>query len=159
MNTFPTHSLPTPHPSLLIPFPSRTPASRGTLQAFQFGDANASADAARRAYHAKRLGWATLPLRQAFADEAFMREHIKAAGLRSPIATEPATVSRLRTHLTRAGVFAPEIQASVGTTLAGYLEMNPMLSLWAALGLVLEATGRFSTAPASQTRMTPTGAA
>ena len=158
MNTFPTHSLPTPHPSLLIPIPSRTPASSGTLHAFQFSDPNLS-DAARRAYHAKRLGWATLPLRQDFADEAFMREHIKAAGLRSPIATEPATVSRLRTHLTRAGVFAPEIQASVGTTLAGYLEMNPMLSLWAALGLVLEATGRFSTAPASQTRMTPTGAA
>ena len=40
MNTFPTHSLPTPHPSLLIPIPSRTPASSGTLHAFQFSDPN-----------------------------------------------------------------------------------------------------------------------
>jgi hypothetical protein len=140
MNSLLIQSLPTPHPSLLIPVSPRNPASHGTLTAFQFSDPAA----ARKAYHAKKLGWAALPLRQDFADEVFMREHIKEAALRSPISTEPATVSRLRTQLTRAGVFAPEIRECLGTTLSGYLELNPMLPLWAALGLVLEATGRFT---------------
>lgn len=79
-----TQSLPTPHPSLLIPIPSRTDASKGTLSAFQFSNP----DAARKAYHEKKLAWAKLPLRQDFADASWMRGHIKEAGLRSPIATD-----------------------------------------------------------------------
>lgn len=140
MNMIHTHSVPTPHPSLLIPIQGKTDASKALFNRFPSGDL----DAARKAYHAKRAEWAKLPLRQDWADEAFMREHIKAAGLRSPDSTEPATVSRLRSALTRAGVQGPEIIGSVGTTLAGFLALNPRLPLWAAIALVLEATGRFT---------------
>lgn len=75
-----------------------------------------------------------------------MRCHIKAAGLRAPNVIEPATVTRLRSFLKRANVIGQDITDSLGTTLAGYLKLNPMLPLWAALGMVLEATGRFTAA-------------
>lgn len=101
--------------------------------------ASATAHAARKA---KREGWSELNLRQNFADEAFMRNHIKAAGLRAPVRTEPATQPRLRYLLQQAGVKASDASDAVGTTLSGYLKRNPSLPLWAALALVLEATGR-----------------
>ena len=85
-----------------------------------------------------------LHLRQDFADETFMPNGIKAVGLRSPNRVEPATDSRLRSMLTRAKVAGPEINASVGTNLGGFLALNPLLPLWAALALVLECVGRFT---------------
>ncbi len=93
---------------------------------------------------ALRLKWATLDLRQTFADESFMRGHLRAAGLVIRFNDEPATVSRLRSRLRKAGVTGTEARESLGTDLAGYLEMNPKLPLWAAVALVLEATGRFT---------------
>ena len=89
-------------------------------------------------------GWNLLNLRQDFADESWMRGHIKAAGLKSPHYLEPASVTRLRSLLKRAKVAPQHIQDSLGTTLAGYLKLNPSLPLWAALALVLEATGQFN---------------
>ena len=101
-------------------------------------------EAGRQTRADKLAKWATLDLRQDFADETFMRNHIKAAGLRAPIRTEPATQTRLRSLLHHAGVAASEANEAVGTTLSGYLKLNPGLPLWAALALVLEATGRFT---------------
>ena len=103
-------------------------------------------EAGRQTRADKLAKWAALDLRQDFADEAFMRNHIKAAGLRAPIRTEPATQPRLRSLLHHAGVAASEANEAVGTTLTGYLKLNPGLPLWAALALVLEATGRFTDA-------------
>jgi len=73
-----------------------------------------------------------------------MRATVKQAGLRCPYFAEPASVKRLRFLLTRAGVLAAEIRASVGGTLPEYLALNPGLPLWAAVALVLEAAGRFT---------------
>jgi hypothetical protein len=73
-----------------------------------------------------------------------MRDHLKAAGVRVSNSAEPATVSRLRSLLRRANVQGAEIEASVGTTLAGFLKLNARLPLWAAVALVLESTGRFT---------------
>ena len=101
-------------------------------------------EAARQARKAQLDKWATLDLKQEFKDEAFMRDQIKTAGLFAPNWTEPASTSRLRSLLFRAGVHGPEINQSVGTSLSGYLTLNPGLPLWAALALVLEATGRFN---------------
>jgi hypothetical protein len=56
---------------------------------------------------------------------------------------EPATVTRLRSLLRRAGVQGSETAASVGTDLVGFLMLNPLLPLWAAVALILESTGRF----------------
>ena len=138
-----SHPLPTPHRALSAPFNRETAASHSPGNRFPSGDS----DAARSAYRAKKAEWAKLPLRQDFADAVFMREHIKASGLRAPLTTEPATASRLRSLLARAGVRAPEIFDSVGKDLQGFLSANPVLPLWAALALVLESTGRFSAAP------------
>jgi hypothetical protein len=46
--------------------------------------------------------------------------------------------------LTPAKVTGPEITASVGTNLGGFLALNLLLPLWAALALVLERVGRFT---------------
>ena len=132
--------------SLCIPLPANP--SRFSLQnsranlptrAFTANDL----EAGRQTRADKLAKWAALDLRQDFADETFMRNHIKAAGLRAPNCAEPATASRLRTLLHHAGIDAPEANEAVGTTLSGYLKLNPGLPLWAALALVLEATGRF----------------
>ena len=133
--------------SLLIPFPADSSRfspqnSRTKLPGRAF--TADELEAGRHTRTDKLAKWATLDLRQDFADEAFMRNHIKAAGLRAPVRTEPATTSRLRTLLHRAGIHAPETNEAVGTTLSGYLKLNPSLPLWALLALVLEATGRFS---------------
>ena len=85
-----------------------------------------------------------LDLRQTWADADFMRAHLRAAGLRTPDSSEPATWSRIRCLLRRAGVDAPESMTSVGTSLAGFLTLNPSLPLWTAVALVLESTGRFT---------------
>lgn len=131
---------PTPHPITLIGFQPLISAQNSLRIPSLSGDL----EAARAARQIKVAGWAALPLRQRFLDEAWMREHIKAAGIRAPIRFEPATVPRLRSMLKRAHVTGQEITDSIGTTLAGYLKLNPLLPLWAALALVLEATGKFS---------------
>lgn len=133
--------------SLLIPFPADSSRfspqnSRTKLPGRAF--TADELEAGRHTRADKLAKWATLDLRQDFADEAFMRNHIKAAGLRAPVRTEPATQPRLRSLLHQAGVAAPEANEAVGTTLSGYLKLNPGLPLWAALALVLEATGRFT---------------
>ena len=86
-------------------------------------------EAGRQTRADKLAKWAALNLRQDFADETFMRNQIKAAGLHSPNRMEPATVSRLRTMLTLAKVTGPEINASVSTNLDGFLALNPLLPL------------------------------
>lgn len=93
---------------------------------------------------AKRSHWVTLNLRQDWADEAFMRGHLKFAGIRIIDNNEPATAKRLKSLLRKAGVSETEAKASVGKPLSDYLNINPNLPLWAAVALVLEATGRFT---------------
>lgn len=93
---------------------------------------------------AKRALWSTLNLRQTWADEALMRDHLRAAGIRVPSNQEPATVKRLRCLLRRAGLLEADVRDCVGTNLKGYLEKNPDLPLWAALALILEASGGYT---------------
>ena len=140
MNTITPNPVPTPHPSLLIPFRDEFTASQATSKRF----ATCDPDTARKAYHAKKAEWAKLDLHQDWADEAFMRDHIKAAGLKVANNTEPATVSRLKSLLRSVGIHGPEVLDSVGSTLQGFLSLNPGLPLWAAVALILEATGRFT---------------
>ena len=135
--------------SLLIPLPANP--SSFSLQNYRVNLTGRvftadELEAGRQTRASKLAKWAALDLRQDFADETFMRNHIKAAGLRAPIRTEPATQPRLRSLLHHAGVAASEANEAVGTTLSGYLKLNPGLPLWAALALVLEATGRFTDA-------------
>jgi hypothetical protein len=77
-----------------------------------------------------------------------MRSHLRAAGISVKYSAEPATVSRLKSLLRKAGIRGPETGTAIGTDLAGYLKLNPALPLWAALALILEATGRFAAAEA-----------
>lgn len=100
--------------------------------------------AARAAAHAKRQQWAAMNLRQQWADEDFMRGHLRVAGIRITVNSEPATVKRVKAKLWQAGVDSPEAQAAVGMSLAKWLAANPRMPLWAALALVLEGTGRFT---------------
>ena len=140
MNTITPDPVPIPHPCWLIPLSPNLAATRAPRKAFPSGDPLAAA----QAYGRKKAEWAKLPLRQQWADESFMREHLRAAGVRIVNNTEPATRARVRSLLRRAGVQGTETTASVGTDLAGYLLRNPMLPLWAAVSLILEATGRFT---------------
>ena len=73
-----------------------------------------------------------------------MRDHLRAARLIVKSNLEPATVKRLRSLLRRAGLREPDVRDCVGTDLKGYLEKNPNLPLWAALALILEASGGFT---------------
>lgn len=130
----------TPHPVISGTFLPQNSASKLPSRTFPAGDLKA----AREARKTKLALWATLDLRQDFADDQWMRDHIKAAGLRVPNQMEPATVTRLRRMLTRAKVAGVEVKDSLGTSLAGFLKLNGRLPLWAALALVLEATGRFT---------------
>ena len=102
----------------------------------------------REAGRVKRLAkiahWATLDTRQSFADAAFMRGIVRAAGLTAPPRTEPASVSRLRVLLRRVSIHKQEIEEAVGTSLEGFLELNPKLPLWVALSAILESTGKYS---------------
>lgn len=132
------YQAPTPPEVIFSGFIPQNPAHLCPLDAL-------SSAAAHSAKKAKRESWSELKLRQDFADEAFMRDHIKAAGLRAPVRTEPATQPRLRSLLHQAGVTAGDANEATGTTLSGYLKRNPSLPLWAALALVLEATGRSAT--------------
>lgn len=92
----------------------------------------------------KRREWATLDLRQQWTDESWMRQHLNRAGVRIAHNSEPATPLRMYVKLHKAGVSRREAREAVGLTLKGFLEVNPRLPLWAAVALVLEATGRFN---------------
>lgn len=131
-----THQAPTPfasHPGAFHPLKSRCPAHLRCIPG-----------AGPAALKAKREQWATLSLRQQWPDEGFMRDHLRAAGLRVSSNLEPATVKRLRSLLRRVGIRESDVRDCVGTNLTGYLEKNPDLPLWAALALILEATGGFT---------------
>lgn len=99
---------------------------------------------AAAAIAAKRQQWASMDLRQEWADTDFMRGHLRMAGLRINATSEPATVPRMKSKLRSIGVHSPEIQEAIGMTLEGFLKVNPRLPLWAALALVLESIGRFT---------------
>ena len=90
---------------------------------------------------ARAAEWAGLPLRQKWADEDFMRDHLRSAGVRIASNFEPATSSRLRSILRGVGIQGPETQAALGCGLDKFLTLNRALPLWAAVALVLEAVG------------------
>ena len=87
----------------------------------------------------------TTRLRQSWADAAWMRAHLRAANARVGDDNEPASVKRLRRKLSQSGVSVAEAHEAVGLSLCKYLRVNTRLPLWAALALILEATGRFTT--------------
>ena len=118
-------------PSLPIPCPDPEAIERG-----------------HQARQARVAEWAALTLRQQWADESFMRDHLRAAGVRIGRNLEPATTTRLRSVLRGVGIQGPETQEAVGCGPEKFLALNPSLPLWAAVALVLEATGRFSVAVA-----------
>ncbi|NQW79659.1 MAG: hypothetical protein HQ445_00605 [Polaromonas sp.] len=93
---------------------------------------------------AKQVHWATLNLRQTWADTAFMRGHLRMAGLRIKYSAEPATVSRIKDRLKSIGKDSNEIQEAIGMPLAKFLKVNPGLPLWVALALVLESMDGFT---------------
>ena len=133
-------TVPTTHPVTCDSFTPQNTGANRPLRVFTAADS----EAARQARRAQLDKWATLSLKQNFADENFMLGQIKAAGMSSPNRSEPACPGRLRSLLARAGVYGIETKEALGTTLPGYLTLNPGLPLWAALALVLEATGRFT---------------
>ena len=140
MNTVSLNPVPTPHLSRFIAFAAEYTGPNDSFNASPEVDTDNSGNAVTE----KSTEGGSMGLRQTWADEAFMRQHIKAAGLRAPIHHKPATVTRLRSLLRRAGVSGVETAESVGVSLAGFLTMNTGLPLWAALALVLEAIGRFT---------------
>jgi hypothetical protein len=109
--------------------------------AFLFNEEHRLAGVAARA--AKVELWKTLDTRQDFVDERYMRGVIRAAGLNAPARAEPATAKRLKTLLRRVGIQRLETLDAVGTSVEGYLKLNPNLPLWAALSAVLEGTGKY----------------
>ncbi len=137
----PTEALkvtPAPTPSLAQEEAIQTKRHRdGTLKPIDQDKARASRLAMRRE-------WASLNLRQEWADTDFMRGHLKVAGVKVGASTEPATVQRMKAKLRAIGIHSPEVQEAIGMPLSRFLEVNPRLPLWAALALVLESTGRFT---------------
>jgi hypothetical protein len=119
-----------------------------SLEAKREGPASTpdSARKGRDTQKRQRAAWATLDLRQDWADSVWLRAHLTGAGLRVATSNEPATVARVKAKLRGIGVQSAEIQAAVGMTVAGFLKANPRLPLWAALAMVLEAAGRFTPA-------------
>ena len=134
-----SHSVPTP----CLPPPIPVDHQRHRPIAAFSGDLNAAVDAQQ----AKRAEWATLKLRQTWADAPYMREHLRQAGLIVRNNGEPATERRMKVLLRRVGIYAPEVRDSVGSDLTSFLGSNPGLPLWAAVAHVLEATGRFTPSP------------
>lgn len=139
--------LPTPCRAALCASKPQESADEGFSRGF-LSAAHLAAAQAQRA--ANRQAWSALALRQDFHDEALMRAHLKVAGLRIPDRQEPATLPRLRQVLRRAGVLGVHTDQALGSDgsgpigLAGYLERNPGLPLWAAVALVLELCGSFT---------------
>ncbi len=127
--------------------PTPLPTSQHAIQAKRHRDANLrpiDQDKARAARLAKHQQWASLNLRQRWADEQFMRGHLREAGVKVGSDSEPATVPRMKTKLRAVGIHSPEIQDAIGMPLGRFLQVNPGLPLWAALALVLEGISRFT---------------
>jgi hypothetical protein len=102
----------------------------------------------RRALAEKRAEWAKLTtLRQNFADAEHMRQVLVNAGIRVPYRGEPAFTGRVKGLLRQAGVRRLDVERAVGTNVAGFLQKNPNLPLWAAVALILEATGQYTPEP------------
>jgi hypothetical protein len=120
--------------SLHIPVDQAIPKARPVLDSAKGREALAS----------KRAEWDTLNLRQDFADSAYLRQILSSASVRIAYNTEPATAARVKSVLWRAGLSASHIVRAVGTTAAGFLQKNPNLPTWAAVALILEATGNFN---------------
>ena len=131
-------------PFPLAAAPTALPLQVKTLQAQREAPAIAP-DAYRRGLDTQKrqkAAWATADLRQDWADAGWLRAHLTVARLRVSVSNEPATAARLKAKLRSIGVQSPEVQEAVGTTLVGFLKLNPRLPLWVALAMVLEATGR-----------------
>lgn len=133
-------TLPTPFPELREEIEPDFTVSRDSFRAFP-GATPEDLALAREAFTKIKAEWATLDLRQEWADAAFMRKHLAAAGIRAPIKTEPATIGRIRTVLYRVGIRGEDIRKGVGCHLGVWLNHNQRLPLWAALALILEAIG------------------
>jgi hypothetical protein len=133
-------AVPCPPPCPLRPISLRIPVDLAASKTLPQLDWNAGREALAR----KRAGWAELDLRQDFADAAHMRQVLVTAGIRVPATNEPATPKRVKAVLRRAYVGGPLIRGAVGTNVVGFLELNPNLPLWAAVALILEATGLFT---------------
>ncbi len=126
----------------MIPFKPELTVKKETRRAFPQGNLSAAVTARQK----RRAEWATLDLRQQWADETFMRQHLASAGPRVADSSEPATVTRLKALLRRVGILTPDVLEYVGTDLPGFLKLNPKLPLWAALALILEASGKYTKA-------------
>jgi hypothetical protein len=140
-----------PHSTLLIPSAARTAADKRAYEGFR-ARITGNPQAAREVRQAQRSAWAKLHLRQDFADEAWLRGHLRMASIRVADLNEPASVRRMRTLLRRAELRGPVIQQTIECSLERFLWLNPSLPLWAAVAMVLEATGRFT--PSTQARTT-----
>ena len=133
-----------PFPLAVAPTP--LPLQVKTLQAQREAPAIAP-DAYRRGLDTQKrqkAAWATTDLRQDWADAGWLRAHLTVAKLRVGVSNEPATAARVKAKLRSIGILSPEVQEAVGMTLADFLSANPRLPLWAAVAMVLEATGRFT---------------
>lgn len=117
MNLQIPHPVPTPWPTLCAPLsPPQTRREGLPNRSLQL-----NSSAACEAYAVKRAEWATLTLRQTWADEAWMRTHLAAAGLRVVNSNEPATVARLRSLLRRVSIQGPAFEEANGTSTKGFL--------------------------------------
>lgn len=137
-----------PSKALKVP-PAPTPslAQEEAIQGKRHRDATLKPidqDKARASRLAMRHEWASLNLRQEWANTDFMRGHLRVAGVKVGASTEPATVQRMKAKLRAIGIHSPEVHEAVGMPLSRFLEVNPRLPLWAALALVLESLGTFT---------------
>jgi hypothetical protein len=79
-------------------------------------NASVEAIAAGQARYAARVAeWAKLPLRQTWADEAHMREHLSVAGIRIASNVEPATAPRVRQLLRRVDIVGKARDSALST--------------------------------------------
>ena len=124
----------------LVPHQVKTPGAKREAPAIAPDAYRRGLDTQKR----QKAAWATADLRQDWADAGWLRAHLTVARLRVGVSNEPATAARLKVKLRSIGVQSPEVQGAVGMTLSGFLTANPRLPLWAALAMVLEATGRFT---------------
>jgi hypothetical protein len=139
--TINTHQAPTPAPCPIGPVSA--PASPAVAP-------TPDPEAIQRGHlgrQARVTEWASLNLRQQWADADHMRDHLSAAGVRIGSNLEPATAARMRSVLRGAGVLGVESYDALGCGLEKFLKLNPALPLWAAVALVLEATGRCPMVP------------
>jgi hypothetical protein len=131
-----------------------TEVRKGSLAALSKEELAAMRQEAKEKREANAQLWASMKLRQDFADEALMKSQFKKYEVRSPDSKEPATVERLAQQLRKAGVSGAEMKEGVGPewglpykkVLQKFLDMNTkdgaQLPLWAAFALVLELCGK-----------------